>query len=92
MATLAGQAACPAVLYPVTSREYAERIVREWNVPASGVGYVTRFEVITEFMDRYAVHDAGGSTLTEWWVPAEDVGDLNDHIVGRIEVVTEVRA
>lgn len=80
------------VFYPVTSRAYAERIAREWNVPHSGIGYVTRFAVVAEFMDRYAVHEAGGSQLTEWWVPAEDLEDLNDHIVGQIEVVLEVHA
>lgn len=79
------------IFYPVTTREYAERIAREWNVPASGVGYVTRFDVASAFMDRYAVQQAGGSELTEWWVPAEELEDLNDHIVGPIVLVTEVR-
>ncbi len=78
------------IFYPVTTREYAERIAREWNVPAVGIGYVTRSEVVRAFMDRYAVQQAGGSSLTEWWVPAEELEDLNDHIVGTIEVVTEV--
>lgn len=79
------------IFYPVTSLAYAERIAREWNVPHTGVAYVTRFEVVTDFMKRYAVHEVGGSELTEWWVPAEDLEDLNDHIVGSIELVTEVR-
>ena len=38
----------------------------------------------------YAVQHAGGSSLTECWVPAGELEDLNDHIVGTIEVVTEV--
>ncbi len=79
------------VFYPVTSRAYAERIARQWNVPDGGVGYITRFEVVTGLMTRYRVHEAGGSELTEWWIPAEDLEDLNDHIVGPIELVTEVR-
>lgn len=79
------------IFYPVTTREYAERIAREWNVPAFGVGYVTRFDVARAFMDRFAVQQAGGSGLTEWWVPAEELDDLNDHIVGTIEVVEEIR-
>ena len=42
------------IFYPVTNREYAEQIAREWNVPASGAGFVTRFAVRREFMQRYA--------------------------------------
>lgn len=50
----------------------------------------TRFEMVTDFMQRYQMHEAGGSELTEWWIPAEDLEDLNDHIVGPIELVAEV--
>ncbi len=52
---------------------------------------MTRFDVASAFMDRYAVQQAGGSELTEWWVPAEELEDLNDHIVGPIVLVAEVR-
>lgn len=44
------------IFYPVLNEEYATRIARDWNVPSSGVGYVTRFEVTKAFMDRYEVH------------------------------------
>lgn len=30
--------------YPVLNEEYAIKIARDWNVPASGAGYVTAFE------------------------------------------------
>ena len=33
------------IFYPVMNEAYAIQIARDWNVPASGVGYVTRFEV-----------------------------------------------
>ena len=33
------------IFYPVLNEDYATRIARDWNVKASGVGYVTRFEV-----------------------------------------------
>ncbi len=36
--------------------EYAEEIARDRNVPESGSGYVTRFEVVREFMDRFDTH------------------------------------
>jgi hypothetical protein len=74
------------IFYPVTSEDYAVRIARDWNVPASGSGFVTRFEVDTEFLARYPVQEAGGRALTELWVPAEELEDFNAAIVGEIEV------
>ncbi|MCC2316025.1 hypothetical protein [Cellulomonas xiejunii] len=79
------------IFYPVLNEDYATRIARDWNVRASGVGYVTRFEVRTSFLDRYDVQQAGGQTILEYWIPAEDLDELNRHIVGRIEVVAEYR-
>ncbi|MCF2526573.1 ADP-ribosylation/crystallin J1 [Yinghuangia soli] len=80
------------IFYPVLNRDYAIRIARDWNVPASGAGYVTRFEVETDFLARYPVRQAGGRTILELWVPAEELGEFNAHIVGRIEVVDEFHA
>lgn len=79
------------IFYPVTNEEYAAEIARKWNVPESGVGYVTLFHVRKEFMQRYEVHRVGGAHHTEWWIPAEDLEELNDNIVGRIEVIGEFR-
>jgi len=75
------------IFYPVTNEAYARQIAEKWNVPASGVGYVTRFEVRQEFADRYATHQVGGRDHAEWWIPAEDLPALNDNIVGVIEVI-----
>jgi len=69
----------------------ATMIARDWNVPASGVGYVTRFEVRCSFLDRYEVHQVGGRTILEYWIPAEDLDELNANIVGTIDVVAEYR-
>jgi len=33
------------LFYPVLNEDYATRIARDWSVKASGVGYVTRFDV-----------------------------------------------
>lgn len=79
------------IFYPVLNEDYATRIARDWNVKASGVGYVTRFDVAAEFLDRYEVQQVGGQTILEYWIPAEDLAELNAHIVGRIEVVAEFR-
>lgn len=80
------------IFYPVTNEDYAIQIARDWNVPASGSGYVTRFAVDAEFMQRYPLQTVGGREHTEWWVPAEDLEQLNDHIVGLIDVIHEFNA
>ncbi|MDT0528616.1 hypothetical protein RM555_06365 [Micromonospora sp. DSM 115977] len=77
------------IFYPVLNEDYAVMIARDWNVPASGVGYVTRFHVETDFLSRYPVRQAGGDTILELWVPAEELDKFNAHIVGLIEVVHE---
>ncbi len=79
------------IFYPVTNEQYAKEITTSWNVKESGVGYVTRFEVKKSFMDRYEIHQVGASHHTEWWVPAEELSELNDNIVGKIEVIGEYR-
>ena len=49
------------IFYPVLNEDYATRIARDWNVKASGVGYVTRFRVEKAYLDQFDVHQAGGS-------------------------------
>ncbi|PBC76791.1 hypothetical protein BX265_1512 [Streptomyces sp. TLI_235] len=75
------------IFYPVLNEDYAVRIARDWNVPASGAGYVTRFEVESAYLERFPVRRAGGETILELWVPAEELAEFNRHIVGPIEVV-----
>ncbi|SCF17556.1 hypothetical protein GA0070618_3733 [Micromonospora echinospora] len=41
------------IFYPVLNEDYAITIARDWNVPASGSGYVTRFRVDSDFLRRY---------------------------------------
>jgi hypothetical protein len=79
------------IFYPVLNEAYAIRIARDWNVAASGVGYVTRFAVESAFLSRYPVQQVGGQTILELWVPAAELDDFNDHIVGTIDVVREFR-
>jgi hypothetical protein len=74
------------IFYPVLNEDYATRIARDWNVKTSGAGYLTRFEVLKAYLDRFDVHQAGGQTILEYWIPAEDLGEFNSNIVGLIEV------
>ncbi len=77
------------IFYPVLSEDYAVKIARDWNVPASGAGYVTRFEVRKDDLDNFEVQVAGGRAHAEYWIPAEDMDAFNAAIVGEIEVVVE---
>jgi hypothetical protein len=79
------------IFYPVLNEDYATRIARGWNVKHSGAGFVTRFDVAKTFLDRYAVQQVGGATILEYWIPAEDLEELNANIVGLIEVTAEYR-
>jgi len=79
------------IFYPVLSEDYAVKIARDWNVPASGAGFVTRFDVLRSFLDRYEVQEAGGRDHLEYWIPAEDLNAFNAAIVGEIEVIKEFR-
>jgi hypothetical protein len=80
------------IFYPVTNEQYAIEIARDWNVPHSGSGFVTRFAVRASFMANYATQVVGAARHTEWWIPAEELEALNDNIVGTIEVIHEFYA
>jgi hypothetical protein len=80
------------IFYPVLSEGYAIKIARDWNVKASGKGFVTRFHVRRDFLSRYEVQEAGGRDHLEYWIPAEDLADFNAAIVGPIEVTAEFPA
>lgn len=75
------------IFYPVTTRDYAIKIARDWNVRASGAGYVTEFEVDADFLSGYPVETAGGRAHQEYWIPAEELARFNAAIRGLIRVV-----
>ena len=80
------------IFYPVLNEEYASQIARDWNAkdPSTGYrGFVTRFKVRQEFLARYEVHRVGGHGHDEYWIPAEELAELNSNIVGSIEVIAE---
>ena len=77
------------IFYPVTNENYARKIALDWNVKSDGASYVTRFEVDKTFMDRYPIQNVGAGDHTEWWIPAEDLEEMNDNIVGLIEIIAE---
>ncbi len=80
--------------YPVANEAYAVQIARDWNTKdaASGyAGFVTRFQVRSEFLARYPLQTAGAAVHQEYWIPAEDMDEFNRSIIGTIDVVAEFR-
>ncbi|HHL31273.1 MAG TPA: hypothetical protein ENJ41_01720 [Oceanospirillales bacterium] len=74
------------IFYPVTNKQYAQEI-NQWNKKDFGKGYVTRFWVKKAFMDAYNIEQVGAKHHTEWWIPAADLDELNENIVGPIEIL-----
>jgi hypothetical protein len=79
------------ILYPVTKHAYATQIARDWNVKASGAGFVTRFAVKAEHLSRFQLQKVGGVMHTKYWVPSEALDEFNANIVGLIDVIEEFR-
>jgi hypothetical protein len=75
------------IFYPVCNVHYAREIASTWNVRDSGRGYVTRFDVDTEYLSRYQVRQVGSKDHQEYWIPAEDLPELNKHVIGKIFIV-----
>jgi hypothetical protein len=55
-------------------------------VPASGSGFVTKFAVRMDYISKYEVQNVGAEMHNELWVPAGELEEFNDNIVGEIEV------
>jgi hypothetical protein len=81
------------IFYPVLNEDYAAQIARDWNAKYNEdkVGYVTKFAVHKEFLDKYEIKIVGGKTHEEYWIPAEDLEEFNRNIVGSVEVIAEFR-
>ena len=82
------------IFYPVLTEDYAIKIAKDWNTkdPNSGfVGYVLRFQVRKEYLDRHQPHEVGGHAAREYWISAEELDEFNRNIAGAIEVIHEFR-
>ncbi|MBK6399938.1 MAG: hypothetical protein IPN61_19590 [Bacteroidetes bacterium] len=79
------------IFYPVMNEEYAIQISKEWNVPAYGVGYVTRFAVRKDYLSKFKIENVGGLIHNELWIPADKLEEFNNNIVGKIEVTKEFK-
>jgi hypothetical protein len=80
------------IFYPVTNEDYAIQIARDWNVQASGAGFVTKFEVDAEYVAQFPKRVVGAKVHEELWIPAEKLAEFNAKIIGKIQVTHEFRA
>jgi hypothetical protein len=81
------------IFYPVLNEEYARQIARDWNAKHNSerIGYVTRFQVNSQYLKRYEIKTVGAFIHQEYWIPAEDLAEFNRNIIGKIEVIAEFR-
>lgn len=56
---------------------------------ASGAGYVTRFPGIAILFGSLPGSNRGSALHKEYWIPADDLPEFNDNIVGYIEIIAE---
>ena len=77
------------IFYPVTKEDYAIQIARDWNTKFNDekVGYVTKFDLPSEYLEQFERKIVGGGEHEELWVPAEQLEEFNSMIVGKIEVI-----
>ncbi len=78
------------IFYPVLTVDYAREIASKWNTidkNSSYRGYVLQFEVSDAFISRYEVQTVGGKRFQEFWIPADDLEELNSNIIGEIIVL-----
>ena len=62
------------------------KIAEKWNAVGGNKGYVTRFEVGDSFCGKYEVQTVGRSYHQELWIPADELENFNNHIIGLIKV------
>jgi hypothetical protein len=76
------------IFYPVLNRPYAQQIARDWNTKAdSQAGYVTCFDVPESYLEQFPRKIVGQRQHEELWVPAEQLSEFNEQIVGTITIL-----
>lgn len=80
------------IFYPVLEEAYAIQIARDWNARDGNKGFVLRFAVSSSYLARYEIQTVGARTHREYWIPAEDLGEFNENIIGVIEIIHEFKS
>ena len=79
------------IFYPVLNEKYAIEIASKWNTKdglfSGNVGYVLKFDTSDDYISKFDVQTVGASYHKEYWIPAEELAEFNENIIGLIEVV-----
>jgi len=78
------------IFYPVLNRDYASQIAGNWNVKQSGSGYITEFYIDRDYAKKFKVKIVGSLMHQELWVPAEDLDEFNNNIIGKIKLIEKI--
>jgi hypothetical protein len=59
------------IFYPVCNDVYAVEIAERWNAREKGIGHVTRFRVLADYLKEFEPQVVGARHHVEYWIPAE---------------------
>jgi hypothetical protein len=77
------------IFYPVANRDYARQIASQWNVndeASAYCGFVTKFAISEKFLGKFEPKTVGASSHIEYWIPADQLKQLNLAIQGSVSV------
>jgi hypothetical protein len=90
------QAFSPAYLLSSSEPRVRRKVARDWNTKDADsgyMGYVTRFRVRRDYLSKYPVQLVGARSVhEEYWIPAEDLEQFNENLVGLIEIIASFQA
>ena len=70
------------IFYPVLNENYARR-VGAWNTE----GFIVKFELDADYANKWEIHCVGDKECLELWIPAEELEEFNQNIIGKIELM-----
>lgn len=76
------------VFYPKLNVCFAESIARQWDAAQYSAGYVVRFKLPVGFVSRFETQTVAYEEHREYKIPIADLEEMNNHIEGRIEIVS----
>jgi hypothetical protein len=76
---------------PMLQEGFAAELARTWDSTGTGVAYVLRFAVDAEYAACFPVRSSiGGLEQQAFCVPAEELPNFNQQLMGQIEIVAMV--
>lgn len=78
------------IFYPVINSSYAKQIAKKWNLDDSisgFAGFITEFDIDDAYINNYEVHCVGSDEHREYWIPAKELEEFNQNIIGGIKII-----